>query len=134
MSVALALPGAAFFLTFNGGAAGLDYDYIEYKVDSTPATAVNPVTGSTTLDFPQYTGSTGVANYFDSYDILIPAYATTGFKSVLAQYSSFATGAPFQTFEAVGWWRNVNPINKIVLNSGVFGLATGSKVVLYGEA
>lgn len=128
-----AIPGAAFTLKFNES-LGFEYDSIEYNVDSTPAATVNFAAGTTDLDFPDFTGSTGVANYFDSYDILIPAYATTGFKSVLAQYSSFATGAPFQTFEAVGWWRNINPINKIVLNAGVFGLATGSKVALYGEA
>jgi hypothetical protein len=112
----------------------LNYDWLRHQVNSTPGSSTVSNTGDSSFDFPQYTGVGGTANYFDGFEMIFPAYTSTGFKSVICQYSLFEAGAPFSTVEAFGWWKSIKAIDRVIFNPTINGLVTGSKIVLYGVA
>ncbi len=118
-------------LRFNGD-SGANYDYIRYRADSTSTVTINSATAQTSLPFPVVTGANGTANFFDGFEIIIGAYTTTGYKSVLAEFSTYGDGSPFETVRGSGWWQNTAAITSITLNIPT-NWTTGGKVVLYGE-
>lgn len=110
--------------------AGANYDWLRFRVDSASVTTTQTGAADTGIDIPTITAAIGTANYFDAFEINIPAYATGGYKSALARFGTFGSGT-FETVRANGWWQNVAAITRIdIILAGAF--VTGSKITFYG--
>lgn len=118
-------------LRFNAD-AGANYDWIRYRADSTGTLTTDSALADTEINIPIVTAANGTANFFDAFQIEIPAYIETGYKSALAQFCTYGDGTAFEVSRGNGWWQNTAAITQIdLILAGAF--VTGSKITFYGE-